>query len=151
MSLDVSPFKKADSFFTARQCHCYPFQFIKRITCFFFTIWVIFWNLSRICIFFFSVQSIKSNCCIIFLKYFLIIFSWWVILSLLYLFVKGLIFIILYGSFLISSWFNATVKGYWKHLLSLLLIEFIAAFSLFIQSGKSIYDSPQFGFILWHL
>ena len=57
--------------------------------------------------------------------------------------------VILCGTFLISSWFNATVTAYWKHLLSsLLLMGFIG---FFIQTGESIYDPPQFRFILWHL
>ena len=48
--------------------------------------------------------------------------------SQLYLFIKGLIFAIPCGPFLISWWFNATVKTYWKHLLSFLLTRFIVAF-----------------------
>ena len=53
--------------------------------------------------------------------------------------------------FFISSWFDAIVPAYWKRLLSFLLMGFIAAFLLFIQRGESIYDPPQFRFILWHL
>ena len=47
----------------------------------FFTIWVMFWNISRIYFFFFSIQNIKSNWCIISLKSFSIIFFWWKICS----------------------------------------------------------------------
>ena len=62
------------------------------------------------------------------------------ILSHLYLFIKGLIFLIPSACFPISSWSNVTVPTYWKHLLSSLLIGFIIAFLFFIQSGESIYD-----------
>ena len=36
----------------------------------FLTIWVMFWNISRIYFFIFSIQNIKCNCYIIFLKFF---------------------------------------------------------------------------------
>ena len=42
-----------------------------------FTIWVIFWNISGLQFFFFGIQNIKSNCCIIFLTFFSIIFFKW--------------------------------------------------------------------------
>ena len=71
--------------------------------------------------------------------------------SQLYLFIKGLIFVILCGFFSISSWFNVTVTAYLKHLLSFLLMGFIVVFSFFIQSTESVYDPPRFGFILWYL
>ena len=45
------------------------------------------------------------------------------------------------GSFFIFSWFNATVTAYWKHFLSFSLMEFIAVFLLFIQSGKYIWST----------
>ena len=89
--------------------------------------------------FFFSIQNIENNCSIIPL-----------ILYQLYLVIKGLIFVILCGSFFISSWFNATVTGYWKYLLSFLLIGSIVSFLFCIQSGEFKYDSPRFRFILWH-
>ena len=40
-----------------------------------------FWNISRIYFFFFSIQNAKSNCNIIFLKIFAVIFLWWEIYS----------------------------------------------------------------------
>ena len=46
-----------------------------------FTIWVMFWNISRLFVFFFSIRNIKNNCYIIFLKYFRVIFFWWKIYS----------------------------------------------------------------------
>ena len=86
----------------------------------FFTIWVIFWNISRIYIFFFN---------IIFLKYFQSSFSdRKFIPSQLYSFLKVLVFFILRRSFFISSWFIMTVKVYWKHLLCFLLTGFIVTF-----------------------
>ena len=48
--------------------------------------------------------------------------------SQLYLFIKSLNFVILYGPFLISSWFSATVTAYWKHLLSFLSMGIYAFF-----------------------
>ena len=67
--------------------------------------------------------------------------------SQLYLFLEGLIFVVLCGFFL---FFNATVIAYWKHLSSFLLMGFIVAFLFFIQSGESVYDPPWLGFTLWH-
>ena len=59
-----------------------------------------FWNKNKIFFFIFRVQNIKSNCYIIFLKCFQIIIFWWKIYSFqLYLFIKGLIFVILCRSF----------------------------------------------------
>ena len=43
--------------------------------------WVIFWNVSRMFFISFTIQSIKGNCWIIFLKCFQISYSWWVIYS----------------------------------------------------------------------
>ena len=65
--------------------------------------------------------------------------DWKFILSQLYLFIKSLIFVIIFGFFPISSLFNSTVTTYGKHLLSFLLIGFIVNFLFFIQLGKSIY------------
>ena len=64
-----------------------------------------------------------------------------------YLFINGLIFGYYLRDFFISSWFNATVTAYWKDLLYSLLMEFIVAFLLFIQSRESLHDPPKFGFI----
>ena len=58
---------------------------------------------------------------------------------------KGLVFVIICGSFFISSWFYETVTAYWKHLLSFLLIGYIVAFLFFIQLGESMHDLPWFG------
>ena len=95
----------------------------------FFTICAIFWNMCKMYFFFFSIQNIRSNSYIIFLKLFPAIFFWWVIYSFpVYLFMKGLIFLIFCRSFLSSSWFNATVTAYWKHSPSFLLAGIIVAF-----------------------
>ena len=61
---------------------------------------------------------------------------------------KDLTFAIFTRFFPTFSRSNATASVYWKHLLSFLLMEFIAAFLFFIQSGESIYDPPQFDFVL---
>ena len=47
----------------------------------FFTIWVIFLNISSIYFFFIRTLNIKSDCSIVFLKLILIIFFWWKIYS----------------------------------------------------------------------
>ena len=114
-----------------------PFGIIKKNTTCFFTIWVIFCNISRIYFFFLSVQNIKSNCYIIFLKFFLITFFWWKTYSLLVIFTyKRFNFCTLCVSFLNPSWLNATVTANWKH-LSFLLIEFIAF--LFLSNQENLY------------
>ena len=43
----------------------------------FLTICVMFWNISKIYIFYFSMKNIKSNFYIVFFKFFPIIFFWW--------------------------------------------------------------------------
>ena len=40
-------------------------------------VWLMFWNISMKYFLFFSIQNIKSNCYIIFLRFFPIIFFWW--------------------------------------------------------------------------
>ena len=86
--------------------------------------------------FFVSIQNINTNCYIIFLKFFLSFSEF--IPSQLYFYIIDLICIIFCQSFFISSWFNATVIAYWKHLISFLLMGFIVAFLFFIQSGHRI-------------
>ena len=55
----------------------------------------------------------------------------------LYLFIKGLIFVIFCRSFFISSWFNPTLAAYWKHLLSFLMMGFVVAF--FLSNQENLY------------
>ena len=55
-----------------------------------------------------------------------------------YVYLKGLIFVILSERFPISSGFNATVIAYWKHLLYFLLMEFTVAFC-FLSNQKNLY------------
>ena len=61
-----------------------------------------------------------------------------------------MICVVLLWYFAISSLFNMTVTACWKHLVSFLLIGFIAAFLHSFQSGEYIYDPPIFGLISWH-
>ena len=104
-----------------------PFEIIKMITCFLqfdFSL-----NHKQNMFFLFSIRNIKSNFYIIFLKVFAGIFSDGKCIPFqLYLFRKGLIFVVLCRSFLISSWFNVTVTAYWKDLWYFLLIGFIVPF-----------------------
>ena len=114
-----------------------------------------FWNINKIYFFFFSIQNIESNCEIIALSFFNHLFSVGKFIPFqLYLFIKGLISVILlfFANMLfyslISSWFNATVTSYWKH-LSFLLITFV--FFCFLYNQENLYmihhDSR---FILWY-
>ena len=52
--------------------------------------------------------------------------------------------VILCGFFFISSWFKATVTGYWKHFLSFYWQNLMLLFC-FIVNQENIYDSPSFG------
>ena len=112
------------------------FEIIKKNNLF-FTIWIKFWNMNRIWFFFFSIQNVKSNCYIIFSQFFPIIFFWWKIYSFpAIFFVKALLFVILCGSFLISSWFSATVTEYWKNIC---LIYWWDLLLLFLSSQEDLY------------
>ena len=51
------------------------------IELFVFTIRINFWDVSWIYFFFFNIQNIKSNCRIVFLKSFPIIYFWWIVYS----------------------------------------------------------------------
>ena len=114
----------------------------------FFTIWFRIETWAG----YFSIQNIKSNCYIISLIFFSIVFLWWenYFFSVILIY-KSLNFCYSLWIFLISSWFNVAVTLYWKHLLSSLLMGFIFAFLFFIQIGESIYDPQRFGFLLLHL
>ena len=128
-----------------------PFDIIKRTTGF-FTIWVMFWNINRIYFFFLAYKILKGIVTLIFSNFFQSSSSDGnFIHSHLNFFIKGLISFILCGSFLISSWFNATVTAYWKHLLSYSLMGFIAPFLFFIQPGGFLFHPLRFRFILWLL
>ena len=73
-------------FFTARQSNPSPFGIIKKYNLL-FKVWILFWNISRICFFFYNIQNLKSNSYIIFLKLFLTIFFWWKLYSFLVIFI----------------------------------------------------------------
>ena len=72
--------------------------------------------------------------------------------SQLYLFINGLIFLILCENFLISSWLNVTGTSYWKYFLHLFnFFYWWDSLLFFIQSRESVNDPPLFVFILRHL
>ena len=109
----------------------------------FFLLLVLFWNKSKIYFFISSLQNIKSNYQTIFFKFLPIISFWWLIYSFPIVFIKKSIsFVILCGSFFISSWFNAIVTAYWKHFYLLYWLDLLLLFCLFIQSGDLVlfYD-----------
>ena len=125
------------------------FENIKIITCF-FTIWVMFWNISKIYFFFFCLENIESFCEIIILKLFPVIFFWWKIYFFPVMFIyKRFNFFVVCRFF----FYFFMASRYCYSVLKALIIFFIyviyCCFS--IETGKSMYDSPGFGFILWHL
>ena len=102
----------------------------------FLTTWAILWNTE--CIFsFLAYKTLRAIVPLFFSDFFYSSFSDGKFIPS-HLFIKGLIFLIRCGSYLISSWFTATVTAYWKHLLYLLLIGFIAAFC-FLSSKEKLY------------
>ena len=75
----------------------------------FFTVWVMFWNISRVYIFL-AYKTLTTIVTLFFSIFFQSSFSDGKSLSFqLYLLIKGLFFVILCGSLFISSWFNRTV------------------------------------------
>ena len=104
----------------------------------FFTIWVIFWNISRI--FFFLAQKTWRAIVTLFFSTF-----FWLslsdgksILSQLHAFIKALSFVIFCRCFSTFYWFNATVTAYWKHVLSSLLMRAIVFF-FFLSNQENTY------------
>ena len=87
----------------------------------FFAIWAMFWNISRLYFLFFSTQIIKSNCYIIFLKFFPINFfdGKFTFTLHLHLFIRSLFLVILSRFFPICSWFNMTFIAYSGGILGL--------------------------------
>ena len=100
----------------------------------FFTIWFMFWNISRLYLFFFSIQNIKNNCYIIFLKHFLIIFFWWIV----YFF--PVIFINKRLNFCYILWivFYFLIIYHDCYSISFSLIGFIVAF-LLLSNQENLY------------
>ena len=114
-----------------------------------FTIWFMFWNISRIYCFLFL-----ANCCIIILKIFPIVFLRWNIYSF------SVIFICERFNFCYSLWIVFDLLMIYCGCYSVLkafvicfidrIVGLIVSF-LFFQWGESTYDPPRFRFILWHL
>ena len=107
------------------------------------TILIMFWKIGIIYFFFCSIQKINSNCSIVFLNFFQSSFLMenLFLSSCIYLYIKGLSFVIFCRSFSISSWFNAN----WDNVLRAFIIFTIDRF--FIQSGEPIlihHDSHLF-------
>ena len=91
-----------------------------------------FWNISRICFFFFSIRNIKSNCYIIFLNFFPIIFFWWKIFSF------SVIFIYKRFNFCYSLWIFFYFFLIWRDCYSVLktFIIFFIERTFYILSNK---------------
>ena len=102
------------------------FEIIKRTICF-SQYQLIFWNIGWTYFHFCNIQNIKSNCWIIFLKLFAVIYFWWVIFLILVIFIiNDLIFETPCGSFSISSKFKAVATAHWTDLASLFSGFFVA-------------------------
>ena len=109
----------------------FPFEIIKRITC--FSRFELCFETYAGCTFsFLGYKTFRAIVTLFFSNFFQSSFSDGKFVPFqFYLFIKDLIFLILYGYFFISSWLNATITAYWKHSLPFLLIEFIVVFFVF--------------------
>ena len=117
-----------------------------------FTIWIMFRNINRIYFFLFCIKILRAIVTLFFSNFFQSSFSdGKFIPSQLYLFIKGLIFVILCGSFFISLPCNVTVTVYRKHLLSFLLIGFIVAFFVFYLIRRIYIWSTTFGNLFYDI
>ena len=90
--MEVNPLNNADSFWL--QDNAIVLRTLESLGIWkhqknnlFFTIWDMFWNISRTYVSFFSIQNIKSNCYVIFLKHFAISLFWWKKYSFLVIFI----------------------------------------------------------------
>ena len=90
-------------------------------------------------------KTLRAAVRLFFSNFFQSFFFWWKMYS------KRFNFWYFLWIFFISSWFNATVMAYWKHLLYFFFDEIYCSFFVFAQSGKTIYDPPHLKFILRHL
>ena len=96
------------------------------------------WNVGRIFIHFSNIWHIKSNCWIVFLKVFPVMFSWLEIYSFPVSFTyKRPNFWYSLRFFSFCSWFNVTVVVYWSYLSSS-LIGVIVSF-LFLSNQENLY------------
>ena len=91
-------------------------------------------------IFFFSIRNIESNYYIIFLNFTPIIFFWWKIYSFPLIFIcKRFNFCYSFRIFSwFSSWLNATVTAYWKHLLFFYGWDLLLLFC-FLSNQENLY------------
>ena len=107
----------------------------------FFTIWGFFWNISRIYFFFFSVETIKSNCYVIFLNVFPVICLWWIVYSFVKIFIcKAVNFCYFLWIFFYFLVINGTVTAYWRHLLSFFVIFLIySCCFVFLPNQGNLY------------
>ena len=105
---------------------------------FFFTIWLMFWNISKINFFFLACKTLRAIVRLLFSNFSSHYFLMTNLFLPVYLSLKGLIFVILSVSFFVSSWFNATVTAYSMYLLSFLLI-WIIIFS-FLPNQENLYN-----------
>ena len=112
-----------------------------------FTGWVMFWNVSRVYFFFFNIQNIKSNCRIIFLKRFPVVYFWWIFYSI------SIIFIDKRFNFWYSLRISFDCFMIWCNTVNVDQLHYsdLLIFFFFVQAGESIYVPPRLKFILWHL
>ena len=89
---------------------------------------------------FFSIQNTESNCYIIFLKFFAVVFFWWKLYSFPVIFIyKWFNFCCPLWSFFISFWFNVPIIAYWKHLLSFSSLYDLFLLFCFLSNLEKVY------------
>ena len=98
-----------------------------------------FWNISRIYFFLFQYTKHWEQYLEYFPQFFSNFFFWWKMRSFPFIFIykKFNFCYSLQIVFVISSWWNLTVKAYWKHLWSFLYMKFIAF--LFLSNQENLY------------
>ena len=104
-----------------------------------------FWNISRIYIYFFSIQNI------IFVNFFPIIFFWWKVYSLPLMFIYKR-FNFCYSLWMFFYFFIVQSDGY--SVLKTSIIFFIdriyCCFFYFLPNKENLYDPLRLKLILWH-
>ena len=117
------------------------FEIIKRTICF-SQYQLIFWNIGWTYFHFCNIQNIKSNCWIIFLKLFAVIYFWWVIFLILVI----LLSMIWYLKLLVDLFrFHQNLRQLLLHIeqiLHLCFPDFLLLFS-FLFSPKVLYMIRQ--------
>ena len=104
-------------------------------------IWVMFWNISTIFTFsFLAYKTLRANITLFFSILLQSFFFWWKIYSFALIFIcKRFYFCYSFRTFSwSSSWLNATVTAYWKHLLFFYGWDLLLLFC-FLSNQENLY------------